>query len=104
MDYAIDNQTIAQLSRKITISLNASTLTEKDINELNTYQADFSNLEAWHNYYPRPETGLDKRMVSGQKSVVETTRFSLYRPLLLGMRIKEVLFTKDCRHWKRIAA
>ena len=60
MDYAIDNQTIAQLSRKITISLNASTLTEKDINELNTYQADFSNLEAWHNYYPRPETGLDK--------------------------------------------
>jgi hypothetical protein len=60
MDYAIDNQTIAQLSHKLTISLNASTLTEEDIAELMAYQADFSNLEAWHNYYPRPETGLAK--------------------------------------------
>src|SRR5699024_11291014 len=21
---------------------------------------DFTSIEAWHNYYPRPETGLDK--------------------------------------------
>ncbi len=59
MDYAIDNQQIAAFSKEMTISLNASTLTEKDIRELQTYGADFTRLEAWHNYYPRPETGLD---------------------------------------------
>ncbi|MGH1815524.1 DUF871 domain-containing protein [Enterococcus casseliflavus] len=59
MDYAIDNQQIAAFSKEMTISLNASTLTEKDIRELQAYGADFTRLEAWHNYYPRPETGLD---------------------------------------------
>ncbi|OTN75347.1 hypothetical protein A5886_000417 [Enterococcus sp. 8G7_MSG3316] len=58
MDYAIDNQQIAQFSKQMRIALNASTLTEKDVQELQTYGADFTQLEAWHNYYPRPETGL----------------------------------------------
>lgn len=58
MDYHIDNQTIAALSHKLKISLNASTLTAKDIAELQAAKSSFRNLEAWHNYYPRPETGL----------------------------------------------
>lgn len=60
MDYHIRNQQIARLSHEMTIALNASTLTETDMQELQQYQADFSQLEAWHNYYPRPETGLDR--------------------------------------------
>lgn len=59
-DYAITNQQIAQMSRQITVGLNASTLTESDLKALKDYGADFSKLEAWHNYYPRPETGLDE--------------------------------------------
>lgn len=60
MDYHISNQDIAQLSKYLKISLNASTVTPKDISELQSWGADFTNLEAWHNYYPRPETGLDR--------------------------------------------
>ena len=60
MDYHISNQQIAELSQKISIALNASTITEMDIQELRKAGADFDHLEAWHNYYPRPETGLDK--------------------------------------------
>lgn len=60
MDYHISNQQIAELSQEMTIALNASTITEIDIQELREANADFDHLEAWHNYYPRPETALDK--------------------------------------------
>ena len=58
MDYHISNDTISKASQSITISLNASTITQKDIDELKEKQANFKQFEAWHNYYPRPETGL----------------------------------------------
>lgn len=60
MDYHISNHQIAKLSQQMLIALNASTITETDIQELRTASANFDHLEAWHNYYPRPETGLDK--------------------------------------------
>lgn len=60
MDYGIDNQTIAAVSHQMQLGLNASTLTKKDVEELKAYQADFTQMELWHNYYPRPETGLSK--------------------------------------------
>lgn len=59
MDYHISNHQIAKLSQVMSIALNASTITETDIQELKESHANFAHLEAWHNYYPRPETGLD---------------------------------------------
>ena len=61
MDDHITNQTIARLSKMITVALNASTIVETDIQALQAAQANFQQIEAWHNYYPRPETGLDLR-------------------------------------------
>jgi len=60
MDYGIDNQTIAAISRRMQVGLNASTLTDEDVAELSFFRADFTNMELWHNYYPRPETGLSR--------------------------------------------
>lgn len=60
IDYGISNRVIADLSKVMKISLNASTITDKDVAELRAAEADFQQLEAWHNYYPRPETGLAK--------------------------------------------
>lgn len=60
MDYAIENPVIAKLSHHLKVALNASTITEKDFNELKAHNANFNNMEAWHNYYPRPETALGK--------------------------------------------
>lgn len=59
VDYGIDNDIVAKISQRMTVGLNASTLTPQDVRDLRKYDADFSNLEAWHNYYPRVETGLD---------------------------------------------
>lgn len=58
VDFGLTNQEIANLSNKIEVALNASTIMDEDIKELKKFNANFDNLEAWHNYYPRPETGL----------------------------------------------
>ena len=60
IDDGINNAGVAQLSQKIKIALNASTISQSDIEQLQANQADFTNLEAWHNYYPRENTGLDR--------------------------------------------
>ena len=59
IDDGVDFATVAKLSKVMPIALNASTIMEDDIDELKDYNADFDHLQAWHNYYPRPETGLD---------------------------------------------
>lgn len=61
LDDGFSNQMIAQMSQENPLALNASTLNEQDIAELKDYQANFDNIEAWHNFYPRPETGLDSK-------------------------------------------
>ncbi|MFS0749007.1 DUF871 domain-containing protein [Oceanobacillus sp. 1P07AA] len=58
VDYGIDDKTIADLSKQMKVALNASTITEESINRIIHHDGDLSNMEAWHNYYPRPETGL----------------------------------------------
>lgn len=58
MDYGIPMETIATISNELTVGLNASTLTENDVERLKKHHANFEQMELWHNYYPRPETGL----------------------------------------------
>src|SRR5699024_472844 len=60
MDYGVELTQIAELSNQMKVALNASTLTPKELSELKKAGASFENLIAWHNYYPRPETGLSK--------------------------------------------
>lgn len=58
LDNGISMNIAAKLSKSMPIALNASTITEKDLLDLKKYNAAFDHLVAWHNYYPRPETGL----------------------------------------------
>ncbi|WP_230130481.1 MupG family TIM beta-alpha barrel fold protein [Bacillus sp. CECT 9360] len=60
MDYGIPPKVMAELSRKMKISLNASTINQALLIELEEHNIDLSQTEAWHNFYPRPETGLDR--------------------------------------------
>ncbi|REC33336.1 hypothetical protein CF160_13245 [Enterococcus pseudoavium] len=77
MDYQISNQQIAELSQKMSIALNASTITEVDLLELKMAHADFSRLEAWHNYYPRPETALDKNWYRQKNQWLKASGFTI---------------------------
>jgi len=58
VDYGLSEKQIADLSKKMKIALNASTLTPAFLDELLKYELQTKNVEAWHNFYPRPETGL----------------------------------------------
>lgn len=58
IDDGVKMETIAKLSKSMPIALNASTISEEDLVSLKEYNAAFDHLEAWHNFYPHPETGL----------------------------------------------
>ncbi|GGB37148.1 hypothetical protein GCM10011409_13190 [Lentibacillus populi] len=77
MDDGIDVEIIANLSHYLTVGLNASTLLEDDYEKLVQHNADFSNIEAWHNYYPRPNTGLDEKWFYEKNSWLKSMRFKL---------------------------
>lgn len=59
IDYGVDNEIIAALSHQMKIALNASTLTKEGLAELEAAGLKKNAVEMWHNFYPRPETGLD---------------------------------------------
>ena len=69
------------------IQLNASTVSEEFLTELSKYNADFSRLEALHNFYPRTGTGLSLRAFAEKTALLH--RF--------GVRVGAFLATKDGR-------
>lgn len=61
VDYGVTPKQVADLSTRMTVALNASTLTERELEEMKRHGLVTDNVEAWHNFYPRPETGLDRK-------------------------------------------
>lgn len=66
MDYGIAPKEIARVSHKMKVALNASTITDSFWKELLSENIRVKNVEAWHNFYPRPETGLAKSFLQKQ--------------------------------------
>lgn len=58
IDAGILMRNVAKLSQVMPVALNASTITKQDLLHLKEENANFANLDAWHNFYPHPETGL----------------------------------------------
>ena len=65
IDYGFDRQEMISLTEKMPIVLNASTVTAGDAAEI---AAKGREVFAMHNFYPRPETGLD------EEYLMETTK------------------------------
>lgn len=109
MDYAISHQQIAKASQEITIGLNASTITLADIAELKAHQANFDNFEAWHNYYPRQETGLAKDDFFQKNQFLKDNGFRVVAFAPGDKRFRGPLFSglptlEDHRHTHPLAA
>ncbi|MED2184960.1 DUF871 domain-containing protein [Bacillus wiedmannii] len=66
MDYGITPKEIVRVSHKMKVALNASTITDSFWKELIIENIKVENVEAWHNFYPRPETGLAKSFLQKQ--------------------------------------
>jgi uncharacterized protein len=59
-DYGFTTEHVVELSQKMKIGINASTVTRVELVSWLEAGLKAENVEAWHNFYPRPETGLDK--------------------------------------------
>lgn len=75
-DYGFTMEKLAFVSKKMVVALNASTIIEKDVELLKQYGANFENIEAWHNYYPRDETGLSKQFLSEKNRTLKKLGFT----------------------------
>lgn len=60
VDYGVTPKQIADLSKQLMIALNASTVTAEELDLMKAEGLVLEQVEAWHNFYPRPETGLDR--------------------------------------------
>ncbi len=63
LDYGYSAEQIAELSHNdsgICLQLNASTITEKILADLQAAGTDFSHIDALHNFYPRRGTGISE--------------------------------------------
>lgn len=77
IDYGVGNQQIASLSQKMKISLNASTLTTESLAKLKSHGLNTSAVEAWHNFYPRPETGLSRASFRTKNKMIQDEGISV---------------------------
>ncbi|MFJ8262269.1 MupG family TIM beta-alpha barrel fold protein [Rummeliibacillus sp. NPDC094406] len=75
-DYGFTMEEIAALSKKMFVALNASTIIADNVEVLKQYDANFEKIEAWHNYYPRNETGLSKQFLEGKNSALKKWGFT----------------------------
>ncbi|MFD4929185.1 MupG family TIM beta-alpha barrel fold protein [Peribacillus butanolivorans] len=66
LDDGFDYETIRSLSEVFSLSLNASTLKEDELLAVLRSGIKPESLIAWHNFYPRRETGLEEEFFQNQ--------------------------------------
>ena len=86
---------ISDISQQMPVALNASTLNDQVFYQLQKEHVDLTNVEAWHNFYPRPETGLDTQWFADKNHWLKSMGFktqafipgdeNLRGPLNLGL-------------------
>ncbi len=90
LDDGFDASEIASFTRNETgaqIQLNASTVSEEFLTELSKNDADFSRVEALHNFYPRTGTGLSVRALMEKTTLLHN----------FGIRTGAFIATQDGR-------
>jgi uncharacterized protein len=69
MDYGFTAKQIARLSHSLKIGLNASTMDELQLQELLDVGLVTNQSEAWHNFYPKPFTGISKQALKDRNAL-----------------------------------
>lgn len=74
LDFGFSSKQIADFSNNnigLKVELNASTLTEGFLLELEKYNANFSNILACHNYYPKKYTGISEELLIKRNNILK---------------------------------
>ncbi|MCK1993626.1 DUF871 domain-containing protein [Peribacillus muralis] len=78
LDDGFDQETITALSKVFSLSLNASTLNEEELLAVLRSGIKPESLIAWHNFYPRPETGLEEGFFHEQNQMFKKYGIPIY--------------------------
>ncbi|MFS0785055.1 MupG family TIM beta-alpha barrel fold protein [Shouchella sp. 1P09AA] len=70
IDYGIDAETVAHLAMSFDVVLNASTIKPLDLKTFEDVGVPLKHVEAWHNFYPRPETGLGREVLKEMTEIL----------------------------------
>ncbi|MBU3196566.1 DUF871 domain-containing protein [Clostridium algidicarnis] len=72
----------------IKIEINASTVTERFLKELESFQPNYSNMQACHNYYPRLNTGISVETFKRKNELLNKYKIELsaFIPSLVNKR------------------
>ena len=105
LDDGFTAKQVAKTSRKRKIQLNASTVTEKFLDELIEHRPNVKNISALHNFYPHPWTGLDTYFFDNQNRLfhdlgIEVGAFVPSKDGKRRLPLREGLPTlEDCRNF-----
>jgi uncharacterized protein len=69
MDYGFTAKQIAWLSHSLKIGLNASTVDEAQLSDLLDEGLFPNQSEAWHNFYPKPFSGISKQALKDRNAL-----------------------------------
>lgn len=117
LDYGFTPVEIAKLSREsgLAIEINASTVNEKLLQAIMDAGADPARLQACHNYYPRPETGLSYGLFAERSQIFQNYKIPVLAfipsrqnprgPIFAGLpTLEEHRFWKPLQAAKHLAA
>lgn len=91
VDFGFSPEEIAEFSRNpwgLRIELNASTVTESFLQNLSNCNANYENIQACHNYYPRMNTGISIKSFIRKNEMLKklNIKISAFVPSLVNKR------------------
>ena len=78
LDDGFTTDEMLELSRQFRIAINASTVGEKELQRWIDCGLETGNMISWHNFYPKPETGLDQEYFLEQQHLYDTLGIPVY--------------------------
>jgi uncharacterized protein len=78
LDDGFTTDEMLELSRHFRIAINASTVGEKELQRWIDCGLETGNMISWHNFYPKPETGLDQEYFLKQQHLYDTLGIPVY--------------------------
>ncbi|PFA67263.1 hypothetical protein CN378_10465 [Bacillus sp. AFS015802] len=78
LDDGFTTEEMLELSRHFRIAINASTVGERELQEWIDCGMETGDMIAWHNFYPKPETGLDQEYFLKQQDLYDRLGIPVY--------------------------
>ncbi|MFC7786044.1 MupG family TIM beta-alpha barrel fold protein [Rossellomorea sp. GCM10028870] len=78
LDDGFTAEEMVALSHHFQIAINASTVEERELKDWIDSGLETGSMIAWHNFYPKPETGLDRAYFMKQQRLFEAINIPVY--------------------------